>query len=79
MMTTTYTYRQVTAYGSKNGVCAVCGGSAKRAKRFRNTVNPFNRNPDGTVRTYDEVYTMVKSMAAEWEAEPLVHKRCEGA
>ena len=74
---TTYTYRQISVKGWKAGRCVVCGKGAERSKTFTNTVNPWNRNEDGSVRTAAEVLANVRRLACEWEAEPVKHARCE--
>lgn len=72
------TFEEVYTYAFKRGKCSVCGGSAERSKKFTNTVNPWNRNEDGTTRTYAEVQDNVNRLAREWEEQPVVHARCEG-
>jgi len=73
----TYYYEAITERGWKSGTCAVCGKPARRQREFTNTVNPFNRNDDGTVRTREEVRRNVRRLRAEWESAPVLHARCE--
>ena len=42
-----------------------------RQKTFEQTVNPFNTNANGTVRTRQEVFERVRELAKEWENETL--------
>lgn len=56
-----------------SGKCPTCGKRAKRSKSFENTVNPFNRNEDGTVKTWEQVAVDVQAMAGAG------HGRCVGA
>ena len=72
-----YYYEQIRAHGRKSGKCVACGKPAERSHIFTNTVNPFNKNEDGTVKTRLEVQANVNRLARAWEAEPLLHKRCE--
>ena len=74
---TTYVYEQVSLRPEKSGPCAVCGKPAKRSTTISNTINPFNRNEDGTVRTRAEVAENVLRLAKEWQAEPVMHAKCE--
>ena len=59
--------------------CAVCGRILKRDKTFRQTVNPANRNPDGTVKTREQVWAAVCAEAEAWAKtkEPVVCSKCE--
>lgn len=74
---TTWTYEEVSSRGRKSGPCEVCGKPATRSRTFTNTVNPWNRNPDGTVRTRAEVWAHVNELRHAWEAQPVLHERCE--
>lgn len=70
-------FDQIVSQGWKSGRCVVCGKQAERSRQFTNTVNPFNRNADGTQRTHAEVRANVERQRREWEAEPVTHARCE--
>jgi hypothetical protein len=74
---TTIYYDAITATGRKRGECVVCGKNAQRAKTFQMTANPWNRNEDGTRRTRAEIQRLVNQQAVAWEAEPIMHGRCE--
>lgn len=74
---TIYRYEEISWRSEKSGECAVCGKHVKRQKKFTNTVNPWNRNPDGTTRTRVEVMANVQSLAARWQEQPVTHQRCE--
>ena len=73
----TTTYERVTWTGHRSGPCAVCGKRATRSRTFENTISPFNRNEDGSVRSYREVSDRVRAMAAEWSEGAPAHARCE--
>jgi hypothetical protein len=72
----TVTYDEVKATGTRRGVCKACGLRMIKQQTFTNTVNPFNKNPDGSVRTYDEVLARVRAEAAAWRPE-FLHAKCE--
>ena len=76
---TAYVYERITSRATKSGPCAVCGKRAQRSETFENTVNPWNRNEDGTVRTRSEIRAHVDRLAEAWRAEPVVHAGCEAA
>jgi hypothetical protein len=77
MRTTRYVFEEVTATGRKSGECVVCGKRAVRMQDFTNTINPWNRNDDGTTRTRAEIQKIVSWQARAWEHEPLMHAKCE--
>ena len=71
-------FQEVSLYGEKSGKCVVCGKRTKRSKKVTHTVNPFNKNEDGTIRTYDEVMERVSEEVKKWKQEPIYHVKCEG-
>lgn len=77
MRTVTTTYTQVRRTAVKSGFCLVCGGAVTRQRTFGNTVNPFNRNELGAVRTYGEVMDSVNQLCADWIPD-FTHKVCKG-
>ncbi len=80
---TTYTFRAYPAYVSATFDCPSCGKS-KRKRTFRHecTVNPFNTNDDGTIKTPAEVAQQslaeAKQSRDEFLREPLC-ATCENA
>lgn len=67
---TVTTYEKVTSHAIRYGKCPICGKRTQRLKTFTQTVNPFNKNPDGTVKTRAEVSESVKSQAKAWNPPP---------
>lgn len=59
----------------KKGKCK-CGKRLTRSKTFEQTVNPFNKNPDGTVKTRNEVSAAVSRVATDWLPE-FICNQCE--
>ena len=59
-------YERVRAQRTRRGTCPGCGKAVTRSRTFENTVNPFNRNEDGIVRTYREVWKRVNAVADAW-------------
>lgn len=72
---TKYTFQVVRQSRTLSGPCPACGGTTSRTKTFEHTINPFNRNPDGTMRTYEEVRENVRAEAAEWVPD-FTHRYC---
>lgn len=71
------TFERVEIGGYKRGPCSVCGQPAERQPVFGQTINPWNRNPDGTVKTRFEIVEELRAERRVWQSEPLKHKRCE--
>ena len=58
-----------------------CGKKLTRSRTFTNTINPFNKNADGEVKKYSEVYADVKAEGEKWEPTgmcPACTERIEG-
>lgn len=70
-----YRFVEVTARATKSLTCLDCGKRRRRQTTFMNTVNPFNTNEDGSVRTYAQVLERVRAQAAEFE--PTLCASCE--
>jgi hypothetical protein len=57
--------------------CAKCGKRFSRHTTIVHTVNPFNKNPDGSVRTVPEIRTVQFEEADAWKAAPE-QQMCRG-
>ena len=62
---TRVTFDEVKAVGTRYEV--IDGKKRRRQKTFYQTVNPFNKNADGSVKTRAEVYAAVRAEARAWE------------
>lgn len=78
MRTITTTYDRLKAQAQRKVTCPGCGKSRVIRRTFYQTVNPFNRNDDGTVKTYLQVQNSVRQEAADWEPghRDLYHETC---
>lgn len=74
----TYTFPEVKAYREETGKCPTCGARVVRKWTATMTVSPYNRNPDGTVRSYDEVRTAVQAKA-DAQTPDFEHADCASA
>lgn len=77
-MKVTYTYDEVGHPATRTGACPTCGKKTRRSRTFTQTVNPFNKNEDGTMKTYTEVRADVRADAEAWNPDPGVfeHQKC---
>jgi hypothetical protein len=73
----TITFEEVSQLAVRKGVCRFCGKRGRRQRTFTMTVNPWNKNPDGSVRTRQEVVAANRILADEWELGAFAHPRCE--
>lgn len=66
---TVYRYAEVKVPARKRVPCAGgCGKKLNRLTTFTATENPFNKNPDGTVRTRAEIREVLLERKRAWEA-----------
>lgn len=73
----TYVFEQVKIIGSKSGICAVCGKRCTRSESFSQTINPFNKNPDGSQKNREQIKEQLRKELSEWRSKPVTHSRCE--
>lgn len=72
---TTFYYDRVTARRTQTGRCPVCAGLTVRVRTFGQTVNPSNKNEDGSVKTGHEVWLAVNEEADAWTPD-FTHEKC---
>ena len=72
-----YVWESVVLVVRRSGKCPNCGKRRQRSKRFEQTVNPWNKNPDGTVRTRAEVVEAVRAEAAAWKPDFTCFTCCD--
>ncbi len=74
---TVYRYDAITARGYKRGPCDGCGKTAERTQVFQQTLNPFNKDADGAVKTSAQIRSEVNAQALAWQQGAVRHARCE--
>ena len=74
---TTYIFQEVSVYGEKTAKCPKCGKYYKRKEKFWATINPWNVNKDGVMKSWDEVYQDVMNERAKWLEEPIEPHNCK--
>ena len=70
------TYEPIRRTASKSVPCPICGKKVKRQRTFKMTLNPFNKNPDGTVRDRSDIWAALGEQVKEWSAKAEAHPRC---
>ena len=81
MHTTTTNYRVAKGICSYKCKCSICDKSLLRKITVEYTVNPFNKNKDGNVKTYQEVqieaFQEAKRKASKLEGTLVTCRTCE--
>lgn len=72
-------YEQVKESARIAGKCSICGKTVVKSKTFMATVNPFNKNSEGTVKNYTEVRQDVINKVTAWEKSEIdfTHQKCK--
>ena len=70
-------FEEVRLYGSKSGICQICGKKAVRTQKFYQTINPFNKSADGSIKTHSVITEELKLLLDAWKAQPVLHAKCE--
>lgn len=73
---TVYRFQEVDFIAHKAGKCG-CGKRRSRQKRFWQTLNPFNKNADGSVKSAEDIHEELRAKADTWRAEPITCSSCE--
>jgi hypothetical protein len=69
-------FQELKVYGQKSGKCG-CGKRRARSITLYQTLNPFNRNKKGEIKTREEIYEELKVDLESWKKEPITCKDCE--
>jgi transcriptional regulator NrdR family protein len=65
----TYTFQEVKHREARRLKCRTCGKRFTRSQTFTQTINPFNKNANGQVKTYREVLRDVVAKGAAWQPD----------
>jgi hypothetical protein len=72
----TYRFDEVVYAVTKKVPCRACGKTLTRSTTLSQTVNPFNKNPDGTVKTEEQIWTELRAQAEAWSPSNDIHAAC---
>jgi hypothetical protein len=64
-------FKIVKIQGAKTVVCSKCGKKRKRQKTFYMTINPWNKNADGTVRDRTDICVALEAEKKEWKQDTV--------
>jgi len=77
-MIITRTFREVKEEWLVKGICPVCGKKGQRKYEVSNTINPWNKNADGSVKDYQQVLKDVMLEAnIKKDGQIFLHAKCE--
>lgn len=72
----TYKFEEVTHPVTKRVPCRVCGVKLGRSTILSQTINPFNKNADGTQKTREQIRVELKKKAERWHPSNDIHRAC---
>lgn len=71
-------FPEVSLKGTKSVKCAKgCGRTLKRTMKVFQTLNPFNRHPDGRVKTAADIRAELPEKLEHWKKTPEVCIHCQ--
>ena len=76
-MMTRYVFEEVKHKDTKTNVCIKCGKKNRRSKTFYQTINPYNKNREGFVKSRAEIMVELCKEARVWREEHCLCVGCE--
>lgn len=67
-----FVFEEIVCRAERSGKCAMCGKRWKKVKKFSQTVNPFNRNEDGSQKNREQIWAELRAEAKLWQPEHCV-------
>ena len=68
-------FEEIRIYAKKSGKC-LCGKRRTRSEVLFQTVNPFNKNKDGSQKSRQQVREDVNQEYEAWKAKPIRCSDC---
>ncbi len=69
-------FEEVSFTSTKSGKCVVCGKRGTLTKKFYQTLNPYNRNPDGSTKDRSDIMRALTLEQRSWKAAGFIHDKC---
>ena len=76
-MVTRTTFEEVKHYATKRVKCSNCNKTVRRQKTFSQTLNPFNKNKDGSLKNRLQIKDELVEEASKWRKVPTLCGKCE--
>lgn len=67
-MRQTITFEVVKVSGTYKYTDKATGKKRQKTREFSQTINPFNKNPDGSIKSYDDIRREITKERDEWLA-----------
>ena len=67
MISTRHTFQKIVVNAVRSGKCEKCGKRWRKQKKFWHSVNPFNKNEDGSQKSPKQVHADVVDEANAWQ------------
>jgi len=77
MSQTAVRYEPVKLHAEKSLPCPTCGKKVRRKATFEQTLNPFNTNFDGTVKSMSDIMRELRIDARHWRAQAEKCTKCK--
>jgi len=62
---------------TKAGKCSVCGKHCKLTRKFYQTLNPYNKDKNGLMKTRGQIQKELKEDITNWKGKQITHVKCE--
>ena len=69
-------FSEVSVQSKKSGKCAVCRKRMTKSMAFYQTVNPWNKDSSGNIKTKEAIYAELKQLADNWIPD-FTHEKCK--
>lgn len=71
------TYEVVSLTALKKGICPYCSKASTRSKTIQQTLSPYNRNVDKSLKTKGQIIVELNNDLKKWKSQPCYHAKCE--
>lgn len=69
-------FQEVALHSSKSGKCG-CGKRRSRSQKFWQTLSPWNKNDDGSIKDASQIRNELAEQIRAWKAEPITCEKCK--
>ena len=69
---TRFAFQEIVCVAKRTGKCHMCGKRWTKTKKFRQTVNPFNKTADGSQKDRAQIWAELRAEAKLWQPEHCV-------
>ena len=70
----TINFRVLKLKASKVFICGNCGKKVKKQITIEESLNPYNKNKNGTIKSMSDINESLEEMASMWKLKQGEHK-----